>query len=347
MQTENLSPLAKHSNGLKETVKQLREKLENVVSLSTAKGMLFSGGLDTSILLSLKTDIKAINVSLESYGVDSQYAKIVVENLGVSDFYEKVVKVDDAIASIPTVIRVLKSFDPAIPNDLAVYSGLKFAKDMGLGEVMTGDGADELFAGYDFMNPARSGRHGVKNMGDVDRYIKRIAKSMYFTSNELGNFFNIRIQQPYLQKTFSDFALNIPLQFKIKEENGKTWGKWILRKAFDDSLPSEILWQNKRPLEYGSGMSKLRDIIASTISDEEFRQKSKSYPVKFFNKEHLYFYEIYRKEVGEIPQVKDNQKRCPGCGGGVKLDSFHCKVCGYVLETLVDKDRSRSYHPST
>ncbi len=331
METKNLIPVAKHSTGLKETVKQLREKLENAVRLNNAQGMLFSGGLDASILLTLTTHIKAINVSLESYGVDSQYARIVVENLGVSEFYEKVVKVDEAIASIPTVIRVLKSFDPAIPNDLAVYSGLKFAKDMGLGEIMTGDGADELFAGYDFMNPACAGTDGVKNIEDVHRYIKRIAKSMSFSSNELGNFFNIRIKQPYLQESFSDFALNIPPEFKIKEENGKAWGKWILRKAFEDSLPYQIIWQNKRPLEYGSGMSKLREIIASTISDEEFRQKSKIHPVKFFNKEHLYFYEIYRKEVGDIPQVKDNQKRCPGCGAGMKLDSFHCKTCGHVL----------------
>lgn len=331
MESENLNAVRMHSNEIKETVKQLREKLENLVRLSDAQGMLFSGGLDTSILLSLKTDVKAINVSLESYGLDSQYARIVVENLGVSEFYQKVVKVDEAIASIPTVIRVLKSFDPAIPNDLVVYFGLKLAKDMGVRGVMTGDGADELFAGYDFMNPARPGTDGIKNMEDLDTYIKRISKCMSFSSNELANFFNIQIKQPYMQQSFTDFALNIPLEFKIKEENGKAWGKWILRKAFEDSLPYQIIWQNKRPLEYGSGMSKLREIIASTISDEEFKQKSKIYPVEFFNKEHLYFYEIYRKEVGEIPQVKENQKRCPGCAAGMKPDSSHCKTCGHVL----------------
>ena len=330
-----MNPVRMQSDAVGEIIPQLKEKLEKAVVSCRARAMLFSGGLDTSILLSLKSDIKPINVSLESYGRDYRYAKAVVENLKISQLYHKTVKVDEAIDSIPAVIRILKSFDPAIPNDLVVYFGLRLAKEMGFSEVMTGDGADELFGGYDFMNPSRGTSGPVKNMQALDSYIKRIARSMSFSSNELGRFFNIVIEQPYLQKELIDFALSVPVEIKIKEEKGKVHGKWVLRKTFEDSLPREILWQDKRPLESGSGMSKLREIIASRISDEEFRQKSESYSVKFINKEHLYFYEVYRREVGEIPRPRNNQKRCPGCGAGMELRSSHCKVCGHVLDNTL------------
>ena len=43
--------------------------------------------------------------------------------------------------AIGDVIRILKSFDPAIPNDLVVYFGIRFAKELGIKKVATGDGA--------------------------------------------------------------------------------------------------------------------------------------------------------------------------------------------------------------
>ncbi|MBU4310289.1 hypothetical protein KKD34_01750 [bacterium] len=322
---------------------ELRERLKKAVGRNPAEGLLFSGGLDTSILAVLNPNmnpapftskhsfvaerggVKAITVSLESFGEDVSYAKLVANHLKLNHYHRRV-STDEAIDSIPDVIKILKSFDPAIPNDLVVYFGLKWAKELGIKKIMTGDGSDELFAGYDFM----------RNIRNLDEYLRRITKTMSFSSNQLGDFFDIKIKQPFLNKRFIDFSLGIPVELKIKEENGNLWGKWILRKAFEKMLPAEIVWQDKRPLEYGSGMRKLRKIITSKISDEEFEHKSKQYPIKFMNKEHLYYYEIYKKEVGEIPGPKNNQKECPGCGAGMEPTAFHCKVCGYVCEREVN-----------
>lgn len=281
--------------------------------------MLFSGGLDTAILATLNPEIIAITVSLESRGADIQYAKLVAKNLKLSHFHIAV-STDEAMEAIPRIITILKSFDPAIPNDIVVYFGLKTAKEWGIREIMTGDGSDELLAGYDFM----------KEMENLDEYIRRIAHNVSFSSNIFGNFFDIKIKQPYLDKEFIDFSLNLSREVKIKQQNHRVWGKWILRKAFEKTLPANIIWQNKRPLEYGSDMKRLRGIITSKISDEEFEQKNKLYPIKFMNKEHLYYYEIYRKEVGEVLNAKEGQKKCLGCGTGMKEEAFHCRVCGWV-----------------
>lgn len=133
-----------------------------------------------------------------------------------------------------------------------------------------------------------------------------------------------------MEKKVVDFVLDIPVEFKIKEGNGETWGKWILRKTIQDLLPPEFIWQSKRPLEYGSGMNRLREIISARITDEEFKENF--YPVEFMNKEHLYYYKIYMKEIGHIPEPKRGQKSCPGCGAGMGISAFHCKVCGKVLD---------------
>ncbi|MEW6674533.1 MAG: asparagine synthase-related protein [Nitrospirota bacterium] len=297
----------------------LREKLEDIVKRNSVDCLLFSGGLDTSILAALNPDVLAITVSLESSGEDIKYAKSLAQKLNLRHCH-KIVGIDEAIDSIPMVIKILKSFDPAIPNDLVVYFGLKLAKELGAQEIMTGDGADELFAGYSFMD----------DLDDLEAYIQRISKNVSFSSNDIGKFFGIKIIQPFLDKKVIDLSLKIPASLKVKRENGKLLGKWILRKAFEDLLPKEIIWQDKRPLEYGSGMTELRKIISSKITDSEFEERKRLYPINFLNKEHLYYYEIYRKEIGDIPRPKDLQKECPGCGAGMERTAFHCKICGYI-----------------
>ena len=172
----------------------------------------------------------------------------------------------------------------------------------------------------------------MRKKDNLEAYIKRISQSMRFSSNELGEFFNIRIKQPFLDKEIIDFALEIPVELKIKRENNNLHGKWILRKAFEDILPKEIIWQDKRPLESGSGMTKIREIISSKVCDEEFKKVSKSSSVKFVNKEHFYYYNVYKDVIGEIPEAKEGEKLCPGCEAGMDPVAFHCKICGHILD---------------
>jgi len=297
----------------------IKSKLNNALQQSKALGLLFSGGLDSSILAALNPGITGITVSLESYSDDIPYSKSLAEFLNMKRYHKKV-SVDEAIEAIPEVIRILKSFDPAIPNDLTVYFGLKFAKKLGIDRVATGDGSDELFGGYSFM----------QDIDDLEGYIKRIVQKMSFSSNDIGDFFGVKIIQPFIDKNIVDFALQTPVDLKIKKHNGKVWGKFILRKAFEDRLPEDIIWQSKRPLEYGSGMNRLRQVISDKVSEEEFKENAAS--ISFINKEHFYYYKIYKEAVGEIPQPKPNEKKCPGCGTGMAKNRFHCKVCGYVLD---------------
>lgn len=304
---------------LNEFIPILREKLNRAFRRVGPSGLLFSGGLDSSILAFLKRDAMVITVSLESDGEDILYADFLSRHLGLIH-YRRIVSVGEAILSIPDLIGILKSFDPALPNDLVIYFSLKMLRDCGISEVITGDGADELFGGYDYMK-------GIK---DLEGYIKRITASPTFTSNLIGDFFGINVIQPYLDRDFVEFSLKIPVEFKIRKEEEKVWGKWILRKAFEGLLPSETLWQEKRPMEQGSGMTRLREIISDRVSDREFERGKRGSQVKFLSKEHYYYYKIYQEVVGTIPEPQENERMCPGCGAGMKEGSFHCRICGWT-----------------
>jgi asparagine synthase (glutamine-hydrolysing) len=306
---------------MEKILSQIRENIGASLQRNPAEGILLSGGIDSGILAYLSPHTHGITVSLEGHGDDLRSISILRSVLDRDSILVNVT-VDEALAALRDVVRILQSFDPALPNDLAVYFGMREAKRQGLSSLMTGDGGDELFGGYPYM----------QEIVDLDGYIRGMHRSWNFSSNKIGEHLGLDVKQPYLDDAFVDFAITVPSDLKIRKDNGKVWGKWILRKAFEPLLPPAFIWQGKRPLEVGSGMTLLRGIIAQQISEEEFKEKQMQYPAKFLCKEHLYFYEIFREVVGEVSVPQQGEDQCPGCGSGIPKGKRHCRVCGWVQE---------------
>jgi len=310
---------------MKDICHELQRLLHGAIMAEDTGNILFSGGLDTAIIAAILCGAKgpdyvhAITVSLGEGSEDSIYAEDLARRMGFHLTHIRV-KPEEAIDAIPHLIRILKSFDPAIPNDLVVYFGLMRFYEDGAEKVLTGDGSDELFGGYDYM----------RRINPLSHYIKKIAKRLTFNSNVIGPYMGIKIGQPFLQEDVVAYALGIPDHMKINRHNKEVCGKWILRHAYEGILPDHILWQSKRPLEVGSSMGRLRHIISSMVRDGEYIHHD--YPVGLMNKEHLYYYRIYREVVGEIPAPGENERPCPACGAGMAEDAFHCRICGNVTE---------------
>lgn len=289
----------------------LRARLAKAVVRNPAGVLFFSGGLDTSILALLSPSTPALHVCLDDGGPDFPFAQTVARSLGL-DLIVRRVSVEEALAAIPEVIRIRRSFDPALPNDLALYFAFAEADRLGHRSVMTGDGADELFAGYSYMFDL-----------DLERYISWLVGRMSFSANELGAAFGIRVCQPFLDREVMTLALAIPPDLKVREQNSQRYGKWVLRRAFEGLLPPGICWQGKRPVEVGSGFSRLREMVARQVD-----QKDWDVPVRFLSSDHPYYYRIYRQVVGEIPPPGPGQEACPGCGAAMAPVAHHCRVCG-------------------
>ncbi len=61
------------------------------------------------------------------------------------------------------------------------------------------------------------------------------------------------MKTPFLNDNVLNFAKTIPVNLKVKEDNGKMYGKWILRKVFENKLPKSVVWRKKSPMQDGAG----------------------------------------------------------------------------------------------
>jgi len=285
------------------------------VERSRADGILLSGGLDTSILAFVARPSTGFTVALKgSLASDLVYSEKIAKLLGIQ--HRKMeFTTEEALNTLPEVIRILKTFDLALPNDLSIYFALKLARENGISSIMTGDGADELFAGYSYMAELPP--------EDLERYIRKLSQNWHFSANELGRALGVEVRQPFLDEDFVRFALEIRPEFKVKDGVGK----YILRKSFEDLLPPGIVWRRKEPIEYGSGSTKLHEIISNMVTDEEFQSARKEVDIKFINKEHFFYWRIYNEVVGDIPRAKDNEIKCPCCRAA--MGTYHCPTCGF------------------
>ena len=308
--------------------RELRQILMRAVERNLGDAILLSGGLDSSIIALLASkvgDVKAVSVYLEnSPGSDLRYAKMVAGFLGIEHLI-RVFNLDELEDAIRSTIRILRTFDPMeVRNSAAIYIALRHAKDNGRRVAMTGDGGDELFAGYSFLYNL--------DLEELDHKIRKIWKRMSFSSTALGEALGIEVNQPYLDPEMLSFAEKLDSRFRMGFRDEKRYGKFILRMAFEEMLPEEIIWREKVPIEGGSGTSILPRIFDEKISNQDFDKLRERYlmedGVKIRSKEQLFCYQIYREVFGPPHPDGSTKKICPMCHSNVPDDASYCKVCG-------------------
>ena len=311
-----------------EVCARLRLLLEESVQKNLTENMLFSGGVDTSILATVASKfvhLRGFTCAFEiALAPDIKYAKLMAKRLRIKHFIHYFNE-DKIFEVLPEVVKALDSFDPMeVRNSVTAMIGLKFAKDNGATSIMTGDAADELFAGYHIFLRLKKEK--------LSEELRKMWNVMTFSSIPLGKSIGIEVKIPYLDPDFKSFAMDLDPQYKIQREEGQVWGKWILRKAYEDVLPEEIAWRDKNPIEVGSGTTILPSFFNKRIPDSEFKEKKRKYlesdKVIIRDKEQLVYYEAYRSVLG-VPHPTDPKgRRCPQCNSNVPENATVCRTCG-------------------
>jgi len=233
------------------------------------------------------------------------------------------VKTATILEAIEDTIKILKNFnDIEIRNNVVMYLAIKWAKDSGEKSIITGDGADELFAGYSFLIN--------KPEEELEEEIKRICSIMHFPTQKIGKALGISIESPFLNDAVLKLAEKIPVNLKVRNENKKRHGKWILRKTFEKYIPHQIAWREKSPMEEGAGTAGLTNLFNSIINEEIFVEKKliteKEDGVIIRSRESMHYYEIFKKLFGS-PVDSKAEKTCPYCKHEVENSKF-CRMCG-------------------
>lgn len=305
------------------TQRVLRENLKEIVKKYSDSSLLLSGGLDSSILACLMKPKLSIVTSLGTDSMDIEYARKIARKYS-ENHIECVVDFDDIIMTVPHIVKTFKTFDPLeIRNSAVIYFGLKTSRDQGFMSVVTGDGADELFAGYNYM------QRYFPNLEKLQSILEDLWTIMKFSSCKIGESLGIVVNTPYLEKQFYNLATSTGIDEKVGEHDNKKWGKFILRKSFEEELGSTV-WRNKMALEQGSGFEKISVKFHDLIDDEEFNNESERVlmdGVKLKNKEHLYYYRIYESFFGSPVKEPCETNRCSFCSSCLTYPKY-CYTCG-------------------
>ena len=305
--------------------KELYDELKESCNSCKSNLISLSGGLDSSIIAYFLKDKKPNTLAIiaeDFVSTDLTYCQLVSKEMELPlRIYN--VKTAEILEAVEQTIKILKNFnDIEIRNNVVMYLAIKWAKDNGEKSIITGDGADELFAGYNFLIH--------KSEGELESEINRVCSIMHFPTQEIGKALGIEIESPFLSDKVINLAKKIPANLKVKEENGEKHGKWILRKTFESHIPEQIVWREKSPMQEGSGTSGLTNLFESIIEEEKYVEKKltveKEDDVIIRSRESMHYYEIFKKLYGS-PVDKDAKTACPYCKHKVENSKF-CRMCG-------------------
>nr|AIF08429.1 asparagine synthase (asnB, ASNS) [uncultured marine thaumarchaeote KM3_29_F10]AIF12343.1 asparagine synthase (asnB, ASNS) [uncultured marine thaumarchaeote KM3_55_D03] len=156
-------------------------------------------------------------------------------------------------------------------------------------------------------------------------------KIMHFTSQKIANELGISVQMPFIDESIIKFVGTLPVNLLVNQNDDIKFGKWILRKAFENDLPSSVIWREKTPMQDGSGTVGLIKMFDSVITDDVFKEKIKKIKsednVIIRTKESLHYYELY-KENFKIPESTNGKNQCPDCNAEIVSNSKFCGMCG-------------------
>jgi asparagine synthase (glutamine-hydrolysing) len=284
---------------------ELRVRLEQAVCRRVnheVMGCWLSGGLDSSSIAALaRPHVQKLHTF--SAGLpgapDAEYARYMAGVLG-SRHHEVTVSLDAILSALPEVIYHLESFDAllvrsSIMNYLVSQEAASF-----VGSVFSGEGADELFAGYGYLARVEPDQLPSELVDITQRLHNTALQRVDRSASAHGLVAHV----PFLDRNVVEYALHIPAPYKLRRER-ETVEKWILRHALADVLPDKVLWRPKSKFWQGSGVgSLLAQYADGQITDKQFERK-RALPNGWVlnTKEEAIYYRVFQECFGELSDL--------------------------------------------
>lgn len=286
---------------LSEVLQEVRRRLDLAVvkrlMSDVPVGVYLSGGLDSSIVAAL---MRPHTVNLHSFTAgmegspDLEAARVAARFLG-TEHHELIYTAADVEKTLPEVIHCTESFDaPLVRSAVPMYFVSKLAAQH-VKVVLSGEGADELFAGYEYLNRIGGGDCLKRELAGIT---VRLQDTNLQRADRTSMAHGLEARVPFLDLDLVRYASRIPPA--MLEPTPDRPEKWLLREACRGLLPPEIEQRKKMKFSEGAGSS---EVIASNvdqiISRDEFERGREPVPgLTLRSPEELHYYRIWRNVMG-------------------------------------------------
>lgn len=243
-----------------EKYQELFDKIKDSITQTVTEkkiGIAYSGGVDSTLISKVCKDM-GYDITLLTIGFaeshDILFAKEVNEQLNYTHHILEIEPKD--FPSIPSTIHEKIQTDNLSWNEncIAFYYVSKLAKSLGLSTVVTANGIDELFCGYNAYREAFSG--GESKINEVmDAKLDNELKMMKAV-NLIASEFDVKILQPLLSPDFINYAKTVPITEKITDSEDMYRKHMIRKLAKQVGVPEVSYNKRKKALQYGSKIHK-------------------------------------------------------------------------------------------
>jgi asparagine synthase (glutamine-hydrolysing) len=222
-------------------------------------GVMFSGGIDSTLLAHLSQDL-GVDTTLYCVGhedsADFKFAQKSAENMGLPLRLQKV-STEDVRKYLPRVLNAIEEFNlMKLGVGMPAYIAAQMAGEDGVRVMLSGQGADELFAGYhrylDFYQ---------KKGEEASEYLKKDIYNLYRVNLERDDgvtmAHGVELRVPFLDVDVINMAMDIPMKYKITSSSDRL-RKCILREVAQEmGVPEINVKRPKKAAQYGSGVDKM------------------------------------------------------------------------------------------
>jgi len=262
-------------------------------------GSWLSGGLDSSALAAqARPHVRILHTFAAGLAgaPDLEFAREVAAFIE-SQHHEVALTLDSMLEALPKVIYHLESFDALlVRSSITNYMAAKLASDY-VAEVFSGEGGDELFAGYEYLkalDPAMLPGELIDITGRLhNTALQRVDRS----AAAHGTVAHVA----FLDQDVVEYAHRIPVKYKIRDGVEK----WILRRAIEGKLPDRVLNRTKAKFWEGAGVKEhLAHYAEEHITTDDFnRERKLENGWMLDSKEELMYYRIFKEHFGNLEDL--------------------------------------------
>lgn len=284
--------------------KMIKTKLEDAVEKRLISdrpiGCLLSGGLDSSIIASiLSNKFNKIGKTLSTFSVGLEGSEDIIAAEKVANYlgtnhHTVIVSEKEMLDAIPDDIYHIESYDiTTVRASTPMFLLSKYiSNNTNITVLFSGEGSDEASGSYMYFHNAPD-KDSFKL--ETERLLSELYRYDVLRCDKSTAAFGLEVRVPFLDKDFIDFYMNVPTEYKMTNNDIE---KKLLRLAFSNDLPNEIVWRTKEGMSDGVSTLKkpwysiIQSYVETFYTDNDYLKYKQSINTPT-NKESLHYREIF------------------------------------------------------